>query len=227
MTPSLRPINHLVIGLVLFFTITTLVYIGAYVCMSNNIEIESLIDYDFQYRQQLLEVLSGLKDAEIGARGYALTGKRNFLQPYEVAINALPRQILELKQTAVPSTTKKEEVLALENKLSQELVLLKKLIEFKANGATAENLRAMLEEQKNAMDDIRSLMTELDSTALTAIKSELPRSRLNVQVAYALFPFLGIAAAADDGSLFEGVECVSPPPSGRPEPSLEAYLGMR
>src|ERR1700733_5373034 len=134
MTPSLRPINHLVIGLVLFFTITTLVYIGAYVCMSNNIEIESLIDYDFQYRQQLLEVLSGLKDAEIGARGYALTGKRNFLQPYEVAINALPRQILELKQTAVPSTTKKEEVLALENKLSQELVLLKKLIEFKANG---------------------------------------------------------------------------------------------
>jgi catechol 2,3-dioxygenase len=27
-------------------------------------------------------------------------------------------------------------------------------------------------------------------------------------------------------SLFEGVECVSPPPSGRPEPSLEAYLGM-
>jgi catechol 2,3-dioxygenase len=28
-------------------------------------------------------------------------------------------------------------------------------------------------------------------------------------------------------SLFEGVECVSPPPSGRPAPSLEGYLGMR
>jgi hypothetical protein len=47
-----------------------------------------------------------------------------------------------------------------------------------------------------------------------------------------LFPLLGtltlgIAAAADDGSLFEGVECVSPPPSGRAEPSLEAYVGMR
>ena len=28
-------------------------------------------------------------------------------------------------------------------------------------------------------------------------------------------------------SFFEGVDCVSPPPSGRPEPSLEAYFGMR
>ena len=27
-------------------------------------------------------------------------------------------------------------------------------------------------------------------------------------------------------SLFEGVECISPPPSGRPGPPLEAYLGM-
>jgi signal transduction histidine kinase len=192
MTSSHRPINHLVAGLILFFTITTLVYIGAYVCMSNNVEIESLINYDFQYRQQLLEVLSGLKDAEIGARGYALTGKRNFLQPYTVAINALPKQIRELKNTAVPVTTKKEDVLALENKLSQELVLLKKLIEFKANNGPIEDLSAMLEEQKNVMDDIRSLMTELDSVALTAIKSELPRSRWNVQAAYTLFPFLGV-----------------------------------
>jgi two-component system, sensor histidine kinase and response regulator len=192
MTSSHRPINHLVLGLILFFAITTLVYIGAYVCMSNNIEIETLINYDFQYRQQLLEVLSGLKDAEIGARGYALTGKRTFLQPYEVAIVALPGQIRELKKTAIPSTTRKEEVFALESKLGQELVLLKKLIELKANDTAAENLTATLEQQKNVMDDLRSLMTDLDGSALTAIKSELPRSRWNVQAAYTLFPFLGV-----------------------------------
>jgi hypothetical protein len=37
----------------------------------------------------------------------------------------------------------------------------------------------------------------------------------------------GLPPRLTTGSLFEGVEGVSPPPSGRPEPSLEAYLGMR
>ncbi len=186
-----RPSNRLVLGLLLFFIVTACVYVGAYLCMSNNVEIESLIDYDFQYRQQLLEVLSGLKDAEIGARGYALTGKRTFLHPYEVAIDSLPRQIRELKKMAIPTTVQKEDVVALEGKLGAELVLLKKLIELKANAASDDDLASTLEEQKNVMDDLRSLTTELDSSAFTAIKSDLPKSRWNVQATYALFPSLG------------------------------------
>lgn len=191
MSSLFQPSNRLALALILFFAVTTCVYVGACVSMANLVRVESLIDFEFQYRQQLLEIISGLKDAEIGARGYALTGKRTFLHPYEVAINSLPKQIADLRKISVPQTTEKEDVERLENKLTTQFVLLKKLIELKANGVPAEELNATLEDQKTVMDDIRSLMTELDSNSLQAIKSNLPKSHGNARVAYTLFPFMG------------------------------------
>src|SRR5947209_11329476 len=41
-------------------------------------------------------VLSSLKDAEIGQRGFLLTGDESYLQPYETALRQLPQQLNRL-----------------------------------------------------------------------------------------------------------------------------------
>jgi CheY-like chemotaxis protein/CHASE3 domain sensor protein len=47
--------------------------------------------------RQLESLLSVLKDAETGQRGYLLTGNERYLEPYEGAVAALPRDIASLR----------------------------------------------------------------------------------------------------------------------------------
>ena len=47
---------------------------------------------------RLETVLSTLKDAETGERGYLLTGEASYLEPYREAVDRLPGQIADLRQ---------------------------------------------------------------------------------------------------------------------------------
>ena len=46
---------------------------------------------------QLEQVVSTLKDAETGQRGYLLTGERVYLEPYEQALSVIPGQLERLR----------------------------------------------------------------------------------------------------------------------------------
>ena len=43
--------------------------------------------------EQLENVLSSLKDAETGQRGYLLTGETRYLRPFETAQSGMPAQL--------------------------------------------------------------------------------------------------------------------------------------
>jgi two-component system sensor kinase FixL len=55
------------------------------------------IQHTHRVRERLSSVLSLLKDAEIGARGYVITGRRAHLKPYEVATSRIERSIRDLR----------------------------------------------------------------------------------------------------------------------------------
>ena len=64
----------------------------------------AVADADREYRQEqmqrqkLLEFVSSLKDAETGQRGFVITGKEEYLEPYNDALAKIPLQLRELKQ---------------------------------------------------------------------------------------------------------------------------------
>ncbi len=49
-------------------------------------------------RQELQEFISSVKDAETGQRGFVITGKEEYLEPYNGAVNKIPRLLSELKR---------------------------------------------------------------------------------------------------------------------------------
>ena len=49
-------------------------------------------------RQELLEFVSSLKDAETGQRGFVITGREEYLDPYNTATSRIPLLLRELKQ---------------------------------------------------------------------------------------------------------------------------------
>src|SRR5260370_20742484 len=75
---------------------------------------------------RLEAVLSPLKDAETGQRGYLLTGEAAYLEPYRDAVDRLPRQIADLRQVTLDNPAQTVRVLRLDQLASEQLAILRR-----------------------------------------------------------------------------------------------------
>ena len=76
-------------------------------------------------------VLSSLKDAETGQRGYLLTGSPSYLEPYSNAINRLPEQLRELSIADTENPHQAEKVAHLKELIQAKLAELAETIKFR------------------------------------------------------------------------------------------------
>ena len=110
---------------------------------------------------QVEQVLSTLKDAENGQRGYLLTGERPYLEPYEQALGRFPAQITRLRQLTIDNPPQTAHVLKLEQLAAERLAELRQGLErFQAetdkNRATQLSRQYLLRgEGKRLMDLVR------------------------------------------------------------------------
>ncbi|NEQ21273.1 MAG: hypothetical protein F6K28_19020 [Microcoleus sp. SIO2G3] len=68
--------------------------------------------------QKLESVLSSIKDAETGQRGYLLTGQESYLNPYKIAIQFINPQIQQLKTLIVADPEQQQQLTTLKGQLS-------------------------------------------------------------------------------------------------------------
>ncbi|OUL29538.1 ATPase [Nostoc sp. T09] len=114
------------------------------------------------YTQEKL--LSLLKDAETGQRGYLLTGEELYLQPYQVAIANIDAEIQKLKQLTPNQPKKQQQLTILERLIAAKLAELKETIEFRQNKGFDDSLELVLTNRGNIlMDDIRKLIAEMEN----------------------------------------------------------------
>ncbi|MEY4548047.1 MAG: Sensory/regulatory protein RpfC [Pseudomonadota bacterium] len=149
------------------------------------------------------ELMSTLKDAETGQRGFLITGEQSFLEPYEAAVPALPGELSALRRAAEANPTQLEQLDRLQALATRKMAELGQSIELKRagrSGAAADLGRA--EDGKQMMDQIRALtaeMTEAERTLLAERTREWEASvGLSALVTWggsALLLFLVIAAA--------------------------------
>lgn len=147
------------------------------------------------------DTLSALKDAETGQRGFLLTGDDEFLAPYEVATEVIPRQLRELRRVLASNpeqTRQAAELTRLADEKLAELALTISL--FKAN--RREDALARVREGRGrrlmvAMRGEAQLMLAREEAALAERKAVAAAQRRHLQyVLYAsAFGFIGIAVA--------------------------------
>jgi CHASE3 domain sensor protein len=73
---------------------------------------------------RLEAVLSTLKDAETGQRGYLLAGEASYLEPYREAVDRLPGQIAALRQLTLDNPPQTARVLRLDELATQRMAIL-------------------------------------------------------------------------------------------------------
>ena len=148
-------------------------------------------------------VLSGLKDMETGQRGYLLTGKQVYLEPFDGAVAAMPRMLENLrKELADPLQKERFQrlvILVSDKRAETEATLLTRNI----LGADAALAIVQTDKGRDRMEAIRTLCAEINQQArqkLVADSNEVAdhqrqASSLSLAITITLFLLLTLGAA--------------------------------
>jgi CHASE3 domain sensor protein len=131
------------------------------------------IEYDIQRRFKLVrqynDLLNLMLDAETGERGYLLTERAEYLEPYRIAVEKIPPTIDSLRATITEEHGEKprNERLASLKKIEQfingQLASLKLSQDFVKQNRDREALYNHLQNGKNLMDAIRAGIGEMQT----------------------------------------------------------------
>jgi len=78
--------------------------------------------------RQLERVLSTVKDAETGQRGYLLTGRDPYLEPYREAVGRLPAEMAELRQLTTDNAAQQARIATFEAQVAAKMAELESTI---------------------------------------------------------------------------------------------------
>jgi signal transduction histidine kinase len=91
---------------------------------SSLVEDEAWVQHTQSVRLETNRLLTALVDAETGVRGYGLTRRIAFVEPYTVAREAIPETLTELQQLVQDNPEQAQRLRGIENLVEQTLSLL-------------------------------------------------------------------------------------------------------
>ncbi|HJR03238.1 MAG TPA: CHASE3 domain-containing protein [Methylomirabilota bacterium] len=149
------------------------------------------VSHTHEVLDHLERVVSTLKDAETGQRGYLLTGERVYLEPYEQALARIPGRFEQLRQLTIDNPPQTAHVLKLEQLAAERLAVLRQGIErFQAepdkSRALALSRQYLLQgEGKRLMDLVRDEVFGMQQLERALLARRETASRANTRAALA------------------------------------------
>jgi len=121
-------------------------------------------------------LLSELKDAETGQRGYLLTGQDSYLAPYNAAVQAIPGQLEDLhKLTLDPG--QQVRLVSLQPLIAAKLAELKETIDLRRTGAAAAAFQVLSSDRgKQTMDQIRDVIAAMRAAEVSLLEERSQRA---------------------------------------------------
>ncbi|WP_349262701.1 PAS domain S-box protein [Allocoleopsis sp.] len=153
-----------------------LIIIGvvSYQSATRLIETNSRVAQTQERLNKLEEVLSQMKDAETGQRGYLLTGEERYLEPYKTAIASIDGEIEHLRKLTANYPNQQGQLDALESAMKNKLAELKGTIDLrKSQGFEAIIPLVRTDLGKKLMDDIRSRVREMETQENELLKQQV------------------------------------------------------
>ncbi|MDB6166328.1 MAG: methyl-accepting chemotaxis sensory transducer [Lacunisphaera sp.] len=155
-------------GFALALAILVIISTVAYQSISKLIDTAGWVDHTRQVLVTLENVISTMKDAETGQRGYLLTGEDPYLEPYRPAQAAAAQQIKTLRELTKdnPGQQRRLDVLELQiNGKDGKFVRLQEGLEARRDRGLDAAVQVMQTDKgKEIMDNIRRTITEMETT---------------------------------------------------------------
>ena len=131
-------------------------------------------------------VLSLMKDAETGQRGFLLTGAERYLQPYENARREVPQQLTVLRTLLANDSALQSSLGDLDRSIDEKVAELRETINLRRENRTAAAIAIVNTDRgKQAMDSIRTICSQMQESVQQklaerrgAVNSQTRRARL-------------------------------------------------
>src|ERR1700676_2243420 len=121
------------------------------------------ITHTYKVLEDVAEVLSLLKDAETGQRGYVITADEAFLEPYQAGVAGVATVIKDLRQLTSDNAGQQKRIDEAEPLIAAKLAELKLTIDMRRKGNLEETTKFVRGgEGKKIMDDLRHILDQMD-----------------------------------------------------------------
>ncbi|MBU2623823.1 MAG: CHASE3 domain-containing protein [Proteobacteria bacterium] len=148
----------LILSLVVFLTINAVSYWNTkrHIESRANVEKTLVIIYEFE------NLISLIKDAETGQRGFIITGDRTFLEPYYNGVTSVYQSMRKLKELMPIDAQSHQKLDTIEGMIEKRFAQFHKAIGLRKNEGIAVAIKSfMTAENENVMFDIRNLVEGL------------------------------------------------------------------
>ncbi len=132
--------------------------------MQKTAESNRMVAHTQEVLARLEHVLSLLKDAETGQRGFILTGEERYLGPFNAAVGELGNATDSLAALTRDNSTQQESIRQLVRLSGEKFEELRETIRLRREGGQAEVLAVVRSDRgKRVMDEIRSLVGRMEA----------------------------------------------------------------
>lgn len=156
------------------FSVVMLIMVGfiSYRTVVTLLESNRAVTHSSLVIQKLEKTLSVMKDAETGQRGYLLTGRDQYLEPYNGAIKDALGLITEAEKLTVDNPTQQKNIATIKAIMVKRMAILQAMVNKKQQGLTIAGTD--LDAGKAAMDDLRAAVdkAERDEDILLAQRAD-------------------------------------------------------
>ncbi|WP_414567498.1 response regulator [Nostoc sp. CCY 9925] len=129
----------------------------------------------------LEELLSNIKDAETGQRGYILTGNDVYLEPYRTALIKVIPEIQQLRTLTANDPQQLSQIDTVEPLIVVKLNELKKTIDLRQHQGLDAALEVIKTDQgNNFMSDIRNIIREMEKQEQQKLQQHLKITKTSV-----------------------------------------------
>ena len=150
-------------GLVIAAVAVSLIALFTYRSLASREDAVERVTRTLEAQRQLEAILSDVKDAETGQRGFLLTGEERYLEPYTNAKASLAGEIIAFRSLIADNTSQQRRLDTLERLAAEKIDELGQTIAARRSGNPDGAISLLRTDRgKAAMDRIRALIAEME-----------------------------------------------------------------
>ena len=157
------------------------------------IENERLLQHSQAVREEAVGLLSALKDAETGQRGYTITGNEAFLEPYTRAMPGIEKAFESLRLLTLDDPEQQQHLAQLHPLMVAKVNDVKRVVELRrTSGFEAARQLVATSHGKELMDQLRASLELIDQNEAGLQRSRFAQSKADVHVAQVVMLWGGL-----------------------------------
>jgi len=163
-------------------TVVLIAFFG-YRSLDSQEESVTLATHTLQVMQRVDSLFSSLKDAETGQRGFLLTAREGYLQPYDDARASIPGQLQELRRLTANNPRQQDLLAQIQHFTGEKLAELQHTLELQRAGKPQDAVTVMLTDRgKITMDRVRDLVQQFLDEDRNVLVARTQAARAATQV---------------------------------------------